>query len=275
MMKSYIFYILCVLVACSSCKSLSEERLSQFDMEWKVEHDSLGTSIYIKNPVHAPLRIRFTELYVLETYGESRSFLVLGGLQDTTLYFEGLQSDQANLNASIGLGDISKSIKIQVAALPFPKGKSYRLMQGYNSTPSHNTDYSRYALDFDLQVGDTICAATPGYVVGIVEDYSLGGSSNRWRPYANFVTVFDTISGMYTQTVHLDHKGALVDLGDYLEKGSVIGLSGNTGYTTAPHLHFNVLVPIDSDAFMESAPIDSIGDYKISELKRGDWLRSD
>ena len=56
-----------------------------------------------------------------------------------------------------------------------------------------------------------------------------------------FIAIYHTQSGLYTQYVHLNHKGVLVKLGDYVKKGQPIGISGMTGFTTIEHLHFNVI----------------------------------
>ena len=40
---------------------------------------------------------------------------------------------------------------------------------------------------------------------------------------------------------HLSKDGALVNVGDTIKKGQSIGLSGNTGYSAFPHLHFEVV----------------------------------
>lgn len=38
--------------------------------------------------------------------------------------------------------------------------------------------------------------------------------------------------------VHLNFEGALVEVGDIVEANQPIGISGMTGFTTIPHLHF-------------------------------------
>jgi murein DD-endopeptidase MepM/ murein hydrolase activator NlpD len=68
----------------------------------------------------------------------------------------------------------------------------------------------------------------------------------------NYVVV-DIGGGRYAYYAHLQEgtKGVLVDPGDQVEKGQVIGRLGNTGNTDAPHLHFMLIdgkSPLTSDA---------------------------
>ena len=56
---------------------------------------------------------------------------------------------------------------------------------------------------------------------------------------ANYVTIGHD-DGSQAVYVHLQMNGALVKLGDWVTTGDLIGLSGNTGYSTGPHLHFKV-----------------------------------
>ena len=130
---------------------------------------------------------------------------------------------------------------------------------------------SKYALDFNLIEGDTICAAADGFVVGVIEDYTRGGRSKKWRDYANDITVFHPEMNLYTQYVHLMHKGSLVEVGDYVRSEQAIGLSGKTGQTDMEHLHFNVLKANNSD--MQSEQINFKEGYKGIELKKGDWIK--
>jgi murein DD-endopeptidase MepM/ murein hydrolase activator NlpD len=49
--------------------------------------------------------------------------------------------------------------------------------------------------------------------------------------------------GTFADYVHLRYGGVLVEVGEEVRAGDVIGLSGNTGYSTQPHLHFAVHQP--------------------------------
>ena len=59
--------------------------------------------------------------------------------------------------------------------LPYKKGESYRLDQGYGGKFSHRGD-SKYSLDFQMELGTEIYAARAGVVVEIEERYSEGGN---------------------------------------------------------------------------------------------------
>jgi hypothetical protein len=127
-------------------------------------------------------------------------------------------------------------------AFPFPKGRRYKIIQGYNGKFSHHSDYSRYAIDFALSVGDTVCASRDGIVVGVIKEYNVGGKDQKYRDYANFITLYHN-DGTFTQYVHLKQNGAFVSVGDTVKMSQPIGLAGITGFTSIPHLHFSTLMP--------------------------------
>lgn len=123
-----------------------------------------------------------------------------------------------------------------VYALPFEKGKSYCLIQGYFSRLSHK---ERAALDFKMKRGTKVCAAREGIVVRVKENGDRGGLSKKYRPYGNNI-VIEHKDGTRAGYWHLKYNGALVNVGDTIKQGEVIGLSGKTGYAALPHLHFLV-----------------------------------
>lgn len=123
-----------------------------------------------------------------------------------------------------------------VYTLPFEEGKSYFLVQGYFSRFSHK---ERAALDFKMKRGTKICAARGGVVVRVKEDGDRGGWNRKYRPYGNNI-VIEHADGSRAGYWHLQKDGALVNAGDTVRQGQVIGLSGKTGYAALPHLHFLV-----------------------------------
>jgi murein DD-endopeptidase MepM/ murein hydrolase activator NlpD len=125
-----------------------------------------------------------------------------------------------------------------VYALPYASGRSYRVLQGYRSRFSH-TGLEAFAVDFDMPEGTPVHAARPGVVARVEESHSIGCWEDGCGRYANFIVVLhdDGTTGEY---YHLQRDGVLVAVGDRVERGQKIGLSGNTGHTTMPHLHFAV-----------------------------------
>lgn len=126
-------------------------------------------------------------------------------------------------------------------SLPFPEGDSYKLIQGNNGKFSHTKPPSQYAFDFKMPVGSIVTAARGGVVGYVEEDFPAGGEDKKFLSKANSVLVChgDGSVGMY---VHLKQNGALVQVGDPVYVGKVIGFSGNSGYSSTPHLHFGVLI---------------------------------
>lgn len=120
--------------------------------------------------------------------------------------------------------------------LPYPKGDAYWMVQGYFSQFTHKR---RAALDFKMPIGSVVCAARAGIVVRMKEDGDRGGVKKSNRRYANYIIIQHADSSRAGYW-HLQQNGVLVNLGDTVKKGQQIALSGYTGYTFFPHLHFIV-----------------------------------
>ena len=155
----------------------------------------------------------------------------------TTLALNSLCLAQTN---SVNLRDL-KSGKAEddntyIYALPWQKGKSHLLVQAYMSQMSHKGEY---ALDFKMRKGSKVCAARSGVVVDIREDSRKGGLKPKYLSEGNHIIIRHE-DGSYGNYWHLKYNGVLVNLGDSVLQGQWIGLSGNTGYSAFPHLHFEV-----------------------------------
>jgi murein DD-endopeptidase MepM/ murein hydrolase activator NlpD len=131
--------------------------------------------------------------------------------------------------------------------LPFPQGKFYRLTQGNQGNFTHNKLSTRYSFDFEMPEGSTVTAARGGLVVYVVERFSQGGIDESFRDKGNHIMVCHD-DGTIAIYGHLKKNGALVEVGDLIFAGQPIGLSGNTGFSTTPHLHFGVQVADSSIA---------------------------
>ena len=128
-----------------------------------------------------------------------------------------------------------------IYALPVAQAQAC-IDQGFEGGFSHHDAENRHALDFAVPVGTPVLAARGGVVMqaqGGFRGHGLDRTRDAGR--ANYIRILhdDGSMGLYA---HLAEGGVLVDIGQRVETGQRIGLSGNTGYSTAPHLHFAVQV---------------------------------
>ncbi len=120
--------------------------------------------------------------------------------------------------------------------LPYRQGKRFMVAQGANSKMSHRGELS---LDFKMKSGSAICAARSGVVVAAKDDSREGGLNPAYLQRGNHIIIRHN-DGSEARYWHLAYKGVLVKTGDSVNQGQHIGISGNTGYSMFPHLHFQV-----------------------------------
>lgn len=128
--------------------------------------------------------------------------------------------------------------ELQYVWMPVPEGEEARFGQTFHGYFSHQ-GRSRFAVDLPMDRGTTVTAARGGRVQLMREDSDTGCGTSDCANDANYV-VIDHGDGTFGNYLHLDTDGALVDVGDVVCAGQPIALSGNTGWSTGPHLHFTV-----------------------------------
>ena len=113
-------------------------------------------------------------------------------------------------------------------------------MIAYHDSPAHKGRL-KHAVDFIISEGTPIKAAFGGVVVDIKSDSDIGGSDESFDELGNYIEI-KHFNDEYSIYEHIKKKGALINVGDKVKKGQVIGVSGNTGWMAhlGPHLHFDV-----------------------------------
>ncbi|MFT3910827.1 MAG: M23 family metallopeptidase [Ferruginibacter sp.] len=121
-----------------------------------------------------------------------------------------------------------------VYSLPFQKGKSFILYQGYNGNFSHQ---DANALDFTMPEGTEVLAARDGIVIKVVQNNTESCPNKDCMKYNNEIFVYHP-DGTFATYAHIKYNGARVKPGDQVKAGDLIAYSGNTGWSSGPHLHF-------------------------------------
>ncbi|EMO62608.1 peptidase, M23 family [Leptospira borgpetersenii serovar Pomona str. 200901868] len=171
-----------------------------------------------------------------------------------------------NSNVYVRAGDDGSKARNLPYRLPFES--SARVGQGYNGKFTH-TGVFTYALDFTLSEGSPVLAAREGLVIAIQDKYQSGGTIPFYKDKANFIQILHK-DGSIAEYAHLKHKGVSVQIGQIVQTGERIGFSGNTGFSSAPHLHFHVLRHKEDLQTLESVSISFETDEGVlGELKEG------
>lgn len=136
--------------------------------------------------------------------------------------------------------------------LPFDAAR-LRVDQAPQGHFSHDDEENRDAVDFALPEGTLVLAAREGTVMQI-QDGFRGNGQDRERDggRANFVRVLHS-DGSMALYGHLQAGGMRVRRGQAVQAGQPLGLSGNSGFSSAPHLHF--VVQVNRGMGLRSVPV--------------------
>jgi murein DD-endopeptidase MepM/ murein hydrolase activator NlpD len=198
------------------------------------------TTIYANNPELYPgsVSINFELQNMKFSEGSKKIFVIppqATQFKIGELTPEPARSYKFSYNYKLAMGDVTKSAdKTYAYDLPFQKGKSFKLFQGYNGIFSHQGEKS---LDFTMPEGTEILAAREGTVVEVIQNNSMSCPRQECEKYNNYVTILHP-DGSFSRYVHIKQNGSMFKPGDAVKKGDVIAQSGNVGWSSGPHLHF-------------------------------------
>ncbi|MGY0634901.1 M23 family metallopeptidase [Luteimonas sp. A478] len=131
-----------------------------------------------------------------------------------------------------------------------------RITQGWGGGFSHADAGNRHAVDFATPVGIPVLAARDGTVMQVESGFSAATLDPHLDGLANQVRILHE-DGTMALYAHLDANGVFVRPGQRVRRGQRLGLSGNTGFSAGPHLHF--VVQVNRGMRLESIPFRMFG----------------
>jgi murein DD-endopeptidase MepM/ murein hydrolase activator NlpD len=161
------------------------------------------------------------------------------------------QSTRFSLQLSAVPGDPGASHEDVEYLLPLDSSQ-WRIDQGFGGSFSHSEPGSRYAIDLAVDEGTPVLAAREGVVMQVEAHFDGAGlDREKYGGRANHVRVLHA-DGSMAMYAHLQADSVMVRPGARVRRGQRIGSSGNTGFSTGPHLHF--AVQLNRGMRLESVP---------------------
>ena len=206
-----------------------------------------GVALIAQNTYFGPVQIAF-RLHPIENVSPQtrRSGLAtLPPRSETELVVVGKSVDNVDLRFDSEFEFIPGEPGIehrpnQPYRLPYALSTGARVSQAYPVVKTHSDAASQYAIDFVMPIGTDVFAARDGVVIEVASDFFDNGTDLAVDgPRANIVRVLHD-DGTMALYVHLNWNTIRVVPGQRVRRGEYLADSGNTGFSTGPHLHFVV-----------------------------------
>ncbi len=156
---------------------------------------------------------------------------------------------------------------------PFAAGQRFQISQASPDAITHVSSDSRYAVDIVMPEQTAVYAARGGMVIEVAHSNFRGGADwGKFGAQANVVRILHD-DGSFALYAHLSWDSIRVRAGQRVERGEAIAASGNTGYSTGPHLHF--VVVRNAGLRVESVPVTfSAGVGVVMTPRTGEFLQN-
>lgn len=208
-----------------------------------LSYNSVTQEVVIENQLYSPISvilktsnenaietdIKFDEIFTVPEH----STMSLGHI------FSFDTSQNFTLTRQFSIGTPTSIEKLDTDELQIPFRGKFRVTQANGGSYSHRGPKNFYSIDVAMPIGTPIYAARSGKVVDMKMHFTKAGLNPEAHAMANYIRLRHS-DGTMTVYVHLNPNSQRVKLGDFVNAGEMIAESGNTGYTSGPHLHFAV-----------------------------------
>jgi len=211
----------------------SKEKLNEENKKLAVEKDSLSEILN---------KLESTKDILSRQKGDKNKLVTATQKSEKKfqLLVEDLKKEQAAANAQVASlekklrdslakkGDKEKFNSLSNAALVWPTTSRRITATFYDPTYPYRNLFEHSGIDLGVPQGTPVKSAEAGYVAKV----ALG---TKW--YGNYIMI---IHGGNITTLYAHLKSVNVAQDQYVGRGELIGYSGSTGFSSGPHLHFEV-----------------------------------
>lgn len=196
-------------------------------------------NLFIINELHGPVTVtlQFNHLAGVKSRVDLSKPIVVPARSEQFVDRLSYQGD-GNLEISQQFV-IGSPSQINDSELQIPFRGRFRVSQGFDGAYSHHFPGNRYAIDMPMPEGTPVLAAKAGVVLDMKMYFAGHSNDPADRARTNFIRLLHP-DGTMTVYVHLRTASARVSIGQSVATGEMIAESGNTGYSSGPHLHFAV-----------------------------------
>lgn len=234
MILSFLSILVSVVVSAQVDVTLFSERTADGIVIYGKNSESCAVSVNLSLQMENIAPATKQTLFVIPAKAEKHPVLALKPVDAAKRYAFNFRYDK-----NLGDATLINYDKNYAYALPFSSGAAYRMSQGYNGRLSHAGENS---IDFTMPEGTAVTAMRGGVVVKVVENNKSGCPREECKAMNNSIIIYHE-DGTFAEYAHLQYMGAQVRVGEKVQAGQMIGLSGNTGWSSGPHLHVAVFRP--------------------------------
>ncbi len=234
---------------------------------------------FVINNYYAPIEIEISleqSKNVISNPSLPRTFIVQPGNSETLFKIASInkyKASQYSLQYRYTIGNPQTvPSKLTIYSPPFATNTTFQVSQAFGGKFSHQDKQNQYAVDMVMPVNTPVHAARSGKVIEVNDDYYNSGTQKAYNTRANSIRILHD-DGSMAIYAHLALETTQVYTSLKVSSGQLIGYSGNTGFSTGPHLHF--AVQINAGMELISIPFKfSDRNGTVAKPMSGDWLEN-